>query len=314
MADEWVRHLCERALEPYSLKAFLFAGVCVGAATAVRYLLGFYDPYVLIFAAHYPAILIVTLVAGLPAAIFATVLSMVLAGLLFIRPLPELALFNSLYFALSCAAIILIGSAYRRLLMNYQAQERHKNLMLRELEHRSKNTHSVVEAIVTQSLAGDREAAETIVGRIRAIAATDDVINAAEDLQPDLRTLIRSKFGPFGQYRAALQGHDIRLMPDAARNLSLVFHELVINAIKHGAMSRPEGRVDISWKANGVLTIEWVERGGPVTSPPERRGFGSRLVSGCMRNLGGSARMEFLPEGLHCTLTLPYVKALNPQN
>jgi len=314
MADEWVRHLSERAFAPYSLKAFLFAIVCVALATALRYLLGLYDPYVLTFAAHYPAILIVALMAGMPAAIFAAALSTVLVGWLFISPQSSdaLTVFNSLYFALSCVLLVLIAQAYRRLLASYRAQERHKSLMLQELEHRSKNAYSVVEAIVTQSLADNREMAETIIGRIRAVSATNDVINAAEDLQPDLRTLIRSKFGPFGQYRAVLQGKDVRLTPEAARNLSLVFHELVTNAIKHGAMSGPEGSVEISWRTNGqTLTIEWIERGGPVASAPARRGFGTRLVMGCMRNLGGSAEAKFPPEGMYCTLTLPYRKALD---
>jgi two-component sensor histidine kinase len=52
--------------------------------------------------------------------------------------------------------------------------------------------------------------------------------------------------------------------------------------------------------------IDWVERGGPPASPPEQRGFGSRLVVGCMRSLGGRVDADVSPEGLECRLTMPF--------
>jgi two-component sensor histidine kinase len=182
--------------------------------------------------------------------------------------------------------------------------------MLRELDHRGKNTFAVVEAIVTQTLHDDKARADTITGRIRAVSSTNDIISHAADLQPDLRTLIQAKFAPFGDYRANLEGGDVRLDADAARNLSLVFHELVTNAIKHGALSQANGRIDIAWERTGEdLTIRWTERGGPETSPPAQRGFGTRLVTGCVKNLGGRVEAEFPPEGLVCTIAIPNAKA-----
>ncbi len=181
-----------------------------------------------------------------------------------------------------------------------------KNLMLRELEHRGKNTFSVVELIVIQTLHDDKAKAEVITGRIRAVSSTNDIISHAANLQPDLRTLIRAKFEPFGQFRANLDGADVKLAPDVARNLSLVFHELVTNAIKHGALSRPDGRIDIAWRkdADGLI-VSWTERGGPPASPPAQRGFGTRLVVGCVRSLGGRVEAEFPPSGLVCEISLP---------
>jgi two-component sensor histidine kinase len=126
--------------------------------------------------------------------------------------------------------------------------------------------------------------------------------------------LIRAKFEPFGDFRASLKGGDVKLPADAARNLSLVFHELVTNAIKHGALSRPEGRIEITWITDDAnLTIDWVERGGPATSPPEHRGFGSRLVAGCMKSLGGRVDAEFPAEGLECRLQIPHGRASTGQ-
>ena len=182
--------------------------------------------------------------------------------------------------------------------------------MLRELEHRGKNMRSVVEAIVSQTLPDDPVAAQTIIGRIRAVSSTNDIISHAADLQADLRMLIHSKFEPFGHFRANLDGAQLTLPADLARNLSLVFHELVTNAIKHGALSCEEGRVDISWRMNaGNLAITWAERDGPLISPPAGRGFGTRLVVCCVKSLGGNVVADFPPSGLVCVISVPYTAA-----
>ena len=309
MLADWLRKMIDRAYAPYSLGAFLLAILCVAAATALRYGLGYINPDLVPFATYFPAVLAVALFAGAPAGIAAIVLSILAVGWLFGPPGPvtRLEMLNSGMFALACAIIVVLAEACRQLVARYQAQEKQKNLMVRELDHRGKNTFSVVESIVMQTLAHDPDTARVITGRIRAVSSTNDIISHAANLQPDLHTLIRAKFKPFGEFRASLKGGDIKLPADAARNLSLVFHELVTNAIKHGALSRPEGRIEISWSTDDAnLTIDWVERGGPHTSPPEQRGFGTRLVVGCMKSLGGKVEAEFPPEGLECRLQFPH--------
>ena len=309
MLADWLRRITDHTIAPYSAGAFLFALACVVAATVVRYASGFIHPDMVPFAAHFPAVLVVAMVAGVPAAVFATVLSIVTVIPLFGPPGPvtRLEIFNSIFFALSCLLMIVVAESYRQLVARYRAQERQKSLMMRELDHRGKNTFSVVEAIVSQTLAHDPQIAKVITGRIRAVSSTNDIISHAANLQPDLHTLIHAKFAPFGDFRATLRGGEIMLTADAARNLSLVFHELVTNAIKHGALSRPEGRIDISWSVeDATLRINWIERGGPPASPPEQRGFGTRLVVGCMKSLGGRVDADFLPEGLECRLALPH--------
>lgn len=316
MLADWLRYMTDRAVAPYSVTALMVAVAGVAIATAVRYGLGFVHPDMVPFAAHFPAVLAVALIAGTPAAVVATLLSVLVVVPLFGPPGPvtRLEILNSVFFALSSFLMIVVAEAYRQLVARYQAQEKLKNLMLRELEHRSKNTFSVVEAIVSQTLAHDADTAGVITGRIRAVSSTNDIISHAANLQPDLRTLIRAKFEPFGDFRANLAGGEIKLPADAARNLSLVFHELVTNAIKHGALSRPEGRVDISWRSDDTaLTIDWIERGGPPASPPAQRGFGTRLVVGCVKSLGGKVDADFPPAGLECRLQIPHAGMFVPQ-
>jgi two-component sensor histidine kinase len=91
-----------------------------------------------------------------------------------------------------------------------------------------------------------------------------------------------------------------------------VLHELTTNASKYGALSAPEGRIEISWRVEprpgkpSRLRIEWRERDGPPVEAPERSGFGSRFIQGSVATeLLGVARMEFEPEGLRCTIDVP---------
>jgi two-component sensor histidine kinase len=99
--------------------------------------------------------------------------------------------------------------------------------------------------------------------------------------------------------------------------LHMAFHELATNALKHGALSAPSGRVEVAWSilrpandappAPAVLDIAWRERDGPpVPGPPARTGFGTRLLEkGLARQLGGEARFSFAPSGVEFALRLP---------
>ncbi len=97
-----------------------------------------------------------------------------------------------------------------------------------------------------------------------------------------------------------------------ALTLGMAFHELATNAAKHGALSMPAGRVRVSWQeaeADGRAPapfLEWRESNGPPVRPPERRGFGSRLIQmGIAHELGGEVRLDFDPSGLRCTMNMP---------
>jgi light-regulated signal transduction histidine kinase (bacteriophytochrome) len=82
-------------------------------------------------------------------------------------------------------------------------------------------------------------------------------------------------------------------------------HELATNAAKYGALSGPEGRVDIRWQVqDDQLNMSWRESGGPPVLSPSRRGFGSRLIENALcRDLDGQSRLEFAPEGATCCIT-----------
>ena len=116
--------------------------------------------------------------------------------------------------------------------------------------------------------------------------------------------------GPGGRFR--IEGDNIRLNPQTALALAMALQELATNAVKYGALTHPAGTVEISWSTSSQsprrLQLRWAERGGPTVRPPERRGFGSRLIERSLAvDLGGDVRLSFNPDGVVCT-----VEALRP--
>ncbi len=95
------------------------------------------------------------------------------------------------------------------------------------------------------------------------------------------------------------------LPPGTAQPLAMAVHELATNAVKHGALSAPDGRVAVTWRLEGeMLRLRWAERGGPVVAgPPARRGFGSRVLEGTVRGqLGGTVSISWAETGLVCEM------------
>ena len=114
-----------------------------------------------------------------------------------------------------------------------------------------------------------------------------------------------------------LRGEDVLLRPRAVLTLAMAFHELATNAVKYGALSVPNGRIEIRWgperldeEARDWLHIGWAEQGGPPVAEPQQRGFGTKLIEGSVKaELGGSASLQFAGEGLRCEFLIPLEKA-----
>jgi PAS domain S-box-containing protein len=192
-----------------------------------------------------------------------------------------------------------------------QAEER-QALLARELDHRAKNLLAVVQSAVrltpADALPAFRRALE---GRIAALARAHTLLAESRWQGAELRALVAGELAPFlADQRVELRGEALTVPPGAAQPLAMAIHELGTNAVKHGALSVPEGRVSIGWeRAEGGrrLRLAWVERGGPpVAGPPGRRGFGSRVLDATLRaQLGGTVALDWNPAGLACRIALP---------
>jgi two-component sensor histidine kinase len=110
---------------------------------------------------------------------------------------------------------------------------------------------------------------------------------------------------------AKLTGPKVLVEPRTALALGMATHELITNAVKFGALSNPDGKVDISWTvqehgSGAALVLKWVEQNGPRVTQPSRRGFGMTLIERAFaHDVEGEAEVMFLPEGVVATLIAP---------
>jgi len=192
-----------------------------------------------------------------------------------------------------------------------------QELLLDELNHRVKNTLATVQAIALQTQRNASHPAafnEAFLQRLMALSRAHEMLTRASwqgaSLEEVVERSLKVQIGDGHLARCSLSGPDVLLGPNAAVTLNMAFHELATNAVKYGAFSTPHGRVDVAW-AHDVqgdsVVVDWRESGGPAVAVPTQTGFGSRLIEqGLTRELGGSARLTYLPGGLWCQLRLPF--------
>jgi PAS domain S-box-containing protein len=185
--------------------------------------------------------------------------------------------------------------------------EEHQKLITKELAHRIKNSMAVTQSIARQTLRGAPTSfAEDFSARLQAMAAANDLL-VEQAWSANLKDLAKRQLAAV-QERVTLAGPDVTLSPTLATSLGLALHELLTNAIKYGALSVPQGRVELRWELTGDdgerrALLTWRERDGPPVTPPEHEGFGSTLIE---RSLpGATVERRFEREGLVCTIDLP---------
>jgi two-component sensor histidine kinase len=85
-----------------------------------------------------------------------------------------------------------------------------------------------------------------------------------------------------------------------------VLHELATNAVKHGELSLPAGRIALNWTfASGLAYLNWRETGGAPVVEPTGQGFGTRLFGTALAPHGGTVERHFKRDGLLCAITIP---------
>jgi two-component sensor histidine kinase/CheY-like chemotaxis protein len=190
--------------------------------------------------------------------------------------------------------------------------ENRQSLLAREVDHRAKNTLAVVQAIVRMAKRDTiDEYVKAVEGRIGALAQTHELLSQSRWEGADVRHLILEELEPYhcgNQQRVTTTGPSLVLMPEQAQLVAMAVHELATNAAKYGSLSVETGKVDVSWSIlDGTLFLNWAESHGPKVTPPEKFGFGTKIIS----SLGGSHRgrthFGWRPSGLNFTLELRYL-------
>ncbi|MET3924372.1 HWE histidine kinase domain-containing protein [Devosia sp. 2618] len=190
-----------------------------------------------------------------------------------------------------------------------------------ELQHRIKNILAMVSAIAVQTLRGDDIADRRMAfsARLQALAHAHDLLTAKSWQGAPMRGVIEGALVPHvsGTDNFSLVGDDIELSAKQALSLALTVHELATNAAKYGATSVPGGTVAIRWgvepdeKGDRTFKFVWQESGGPIVVEPERRGFGTRLITRVLSaDFNGKVGIEYAPSGVVCTLASPITSVL----
>lgn len=191
-----------------------------------------------------------------------------------------------------------------------KANEEARLMLAREVDHRAKNALAVVQALVALTTAPTTEAfVAAIRGRIAALARAHSLLAQNRWKGGDLGDIVREEAAAYGKPgQIHISGPEMALGADAVQPISLILHELATNAVKYGALSTPEGRIDLSWDIGdeGKLILEWVESGGPPVKEPAQRGFGSTLITTVgAKQLGGEIAIDWRREGIVVRAALP---------
>jgi two-component sensor histidine kinase len=206
----------------------------------------------------------------------------------------------------TAAANLLAGAIARR-----QLEQRHE-LMIRDMRHRSGNLFSQLLALFSQTAKNSKSIADLANkyrARVLALANAQRLITEGGGTIP-LLDLLNVLLGPYLD-RVTFNGPDVELEPDPVFNLSAALQELADNAVKHGSLSRPKGRLDLSWSMRRTdrgmtLVLDWEEKNGPAARRPRRSGFGTRLIALVIeRQLNGEVTRTYGRKGLSVHMVIP---------
>ena len=182
-------------------------------------------------------------------------------------------------------------------------------ILVGELHHRLQNTLSIVLALsrLTARTVNTVEEFQVAFGqRIEAMARTNGLLLQGQvqalSVQTALETELQQYLDDKGQ--VTLTGDTLKVAPDAALNLSLIFHELATNAAKYGALAKRSGRLVVELKHDPLGgRLHWQEFVITPLEPSSRIGSGSLLISRLAKSLGGTADLQLLPGGLDAKIT-----------
>jgi two-component sensor histidine kinase len=194
--------------------------------------------------------------------------------------------------------------------------EQHTRMLLRELNHRVKNTLAMIQSVARQTIRQNPDPQafiDAFSGRLRTLSDTHVLLADRDWSGVQLYDVIAGQLGPDFQTRADrahVSGPDMLLPADHALGLGLILHELTTNAHNHGAWANDEGVVTLEWDVTEApvrgLSLRWVEAGGPAVSEPKERGLGTRLIERSLAKvLDSSVELSFAAPGLRADVWMP---------
>lgn len=210
------------------------------------------------------------------------------------------------------ASIAMTEIALRLQVAKREEAELQQRLLATEMRHRVKNTLAMVQSLVNLSLQTSKSLESfrhSIGARIESLSNAHALLLDRQWGSVSLRELVAGEFEPISKAgRVTAAGPDLAIPATAAIYISMGLHELLTNAIKHGALSAPTGHVCVDWTVTpedsaSRLALRWIESGGPPVAKPKRNGFGTLLLEHILGpQMSGEIVTEYAPQGLRATI------------
>ena len=183
-----------------------------------------------------------------------------------------------------------------------------RDLLMREVDHRSRNVLAIVHSLMHLTRATDLDAYKKILaGRVNALARAQTSLASRQWEGGRLEDVVREELDALcPKDQVSIAGPEVALSPEQVQPISMLLHELATNANKYGAFSTAGGHLSVTWslKARQVM-LEWRETGGPTVTPPTHEGFGSALKNSMVRQIKGTLNRRWEPDGLTAEVVFP---------
>jgi two-component sensor histidine kinase len=192
-----------------------------------------------------------------------------------------------------------------------------------EFQRQLRSLFAIIRTLLRGTIEG-RDSVEDyaahLEGRIGALSRAHEMLMRAPTEGVDLQELLCGELlsQAIPQQRLSVEGPEIRICREFTSSLALAFHELMTNAISHGAFSVGDGRLEIVWRCATVdrlecLQLEWRESGMNLPGDePLRKGFGYELIERMLPyELGATTAIQLARNGAQVDLLIP-AAAVNP--
>ncbi|WP_264051596.1 PAS domain-containing protein [Methylobacterium flocculans] len=206
-----------------------------------------------------------------------------------------------------------------------RAVQERQRLLLGELQHQARNTLAVVRGMARRLAETSRSVdgyAGELDDRLNAFSRVLGTVTRDPGIGVDLEGLVAqevlAQLANEGE-QVEIFGPVILLPSQAAETLGLAIYELASNAAEHGALTKPHGRVKITWtrepSGSGThLVFVWQETSlVSHIGQPEKRGSGFHFLEQTLVDrLKADVTLTFAPLGVRCTICMPLTKPITP--
>ena len=315
-----------RRLSAYGIaKRYILGTATVGIVTVVQ-LIATPLPGGYVFILYYPAVTLSALLLDRGAGFYAAILSAFLTVLLFIEPrfsltIPAQADAVALFIFLACSVVItLVAESFRLLLERLDTMEREKDLLFRELAHRTRNNLQIVMSMLAmeraQAASGElRARLDLIEGRIGVLAQMHDRLRwqdrngaiGVRDFVEDLCADVRQSLAGHRPVVVRPQIENLSLEADFVVALGIIVNELLTNAFKYAFPDDRAGAIDVrlSQETSRYLVLVCEDNGIGCSETP-KSGTGTGLILALAQQHDGMMSREAAAPGCRVVIRFPF--------